>query len=98
MITMKLTNNPGYPTRNPNYLGTIHHQHCGVAASVNSDYNSTLEVRRYLCGLEPANYQVPAIRLAVKYDYIGCVNIDDVSDPDDPVIVWMYDSWNGINV
>lgn len=51
----------------------------------------------YLTGVKPPNYQVPAIRLAVKYDYIGCVNIDDVSDPDDPVIVWMYDSWTGFN-
>jgi hypothetical protein len=65
MITMELTNNPGYPTRNPNYLGTIHHQHCSVAASVNSDYYSTLEVRRYLCGLEPANYPAPALRCIV---------------------------------
>lgn len=62
VIKMQLTNNPGYPTRNPNYLGTIHHSEHGVAASVNSDYKSTWPVRRYLCGLEDANYPMPAIR------------------------------------
>jgi len=51
----------------------------------------------YVCGDRPANYPVPAIPLAVKYDYRGCVNIDDVTDPDDPIIVWMYDSWNQVN-
>lgn len=47
----------------------------------------------YLAGRTKANYPLPAIPLAVKYDYIGCVNIDDVSDPNDPVVVYMYDSW-----
>lgn len=48
---------------------------------------------RYRAGLERPNYPVPAIPLAVKYNYKGCVNIDDVTDPDDPVIVYFYDSW-----
>ena len=52
----------------------------------------------YLTGRKPPNYPVPAIPLAVKYDYVGCVNIDDVSDENDPVIVWMYDSWTQLNV
>jgi hypothetical protein len=47
----------------------------------------------YFRGYRPPNYQVPAIPLAVKYDYPGCVNIDNVSDPDDPFIVWFYNSW-----
>ena len=54
-------------------------------------------VIKYLTGKVKPNYPPPAIPLAVKYDYIGCVNIDDVTDPDDPVIVWMYDSWTGFN-
>lgn len=49
----------------------------------------------YLAGNKPPNYPVPAIPLAVKYDYIGCVNIDDVTDHNDPVIVYFYDSWRG---
>lgn len=61
MITIKLVNNPGYPTRNPDYLGTIHHTVHGVAASVNTDYGSTTLVRRYLCGLEKPNHPVPAL-------------------------------------
>lgn len=52
---------------------------------------------RYARGLEKPNYPVPAIPLAVKYDYVGCVNIDDVTNPDDPIIVWMYDSWDEVN-
>lgn len=53
----------------------------------------------YIKGTEYApHYPVPVIPLAVKYDYVGCINIDDVSDPDDPVIVYMFDSWTGLNV
>lgn len=51
----------------------------------------------YVYGLEPPNYPMPAIPLAVKYDYVGCLNIDDVSDPDDPIIVYGWDSWNETN-
>ena len=66
MIKLELHNDPGYPTTNPKYYGTIHHSRFGVtgygvSASVNCDYRSTLEVRRYLCGLEPPNFPVPAI-------------------------------------
>lgn len=66
MIKLELNNNPGYPTTNPEYYGTIHHSRFGVtgygvSASVNCDYRSTLKVRRYLCGLEPSNFPVPAI-------------------------------------
>ena len=67
MIKMKLTNNPGYPTTQPEYFGTIRHTINGVTASVNCDYASTLPVRRYLCGLEPRNYPVPA--LLIKFEY-----------------------------
>lgn len=51
----------------------------------------------YLAGRKEPNNSVPAIPLAVKYDYLGCVNIDDMSDPDDPIVVWLYDSWNNDN-
>lgn len=54
--------------------------------------------RLYKRGDMPANYPVPAVPLQVKYDYVGCVNIDDVTDPDDPVIVFMWDSWNKCRV
>lgn len=47
----------------------------------------------YFKGYRQPNYPVPAIPLEVKYDYVGCVNIDDVTDPKDPIIVWVYDSW-----
>lgn len=60
MIRIELTNNPGYPTRNPVYLGTVHHSTNGVAASVNSDYKSTWPVRRYMCGIELPNFPAPA--------------------------------------
>ena len=46
------------------YLGTIRHSQHGVAVGVCYDYKSTLPVRRYLCGLEPANYPVPTTRVA----------------------------------
>lgn len=49
-------------------------------------------------GWDEPNYPMPAIPLEVKYDYLGCVNIDDVSDEDDPIIVYMFDSWTGQNV
>src|SRR5882762_668600 len=78
MITMKLANNPGYPTHNPDYLGTIHHTENGVAASINSDYQSTWLVRRYMCGLEPNNYPLPAIRYEVEYIFeVGICYTDD---------------------
>lgn len=51
----------------------------------------------YLKGNKPPNYPMPAIPLQVRYDYIGCVNIDDVSDVNDPVIVYGWDSWNRVN-
>jgi hypothetical protein len=50
-------------------------------------------IKAYRLGKLKPNYPLPAIPLAVKYDYVGCVNIDNVSDPDDPIIVWMWDSW-----
>lgn len=52
----------------------------------------------YVLGKLPPHYPMPAIPLQVKYDYVGCVNIDDVTDKDDPVIVYMYDSWTKTNV
>jgi len=61
----------------------------------NRDYSSVAD---YAIGWRSPNYLMPAIPLQVKYDYIGCVNIDDVTDPDDPIIVWMYDSWTQRNV
>lgn len=73
-IKITLANSPGYPTKNPNYLGTIHHTKHGVAASINSDYNSTFPVRRYVCGLEPPNYPVPSTIATLQTDkatYIG---------------------------
>jgi len=46
-----------------------------------------------------ALYPVPAIPLQVKYDYVGCVNIDSHQyGEDDPVIVYMYDGWDGKEV
>lgn len=60
------------------HLGTVYHgisgygKH-GVAASIHQDFQSTLATRRYMCGLEPANYQVPArlddTRLTVLIDW-----------------------------
>jgi hypothetical protein len=47
----------------------------------------------YQNGWRKPNHPVPAIPLSVKYDFIGCVNIDDVRDPDIPIIVYMWDSW-----
>jgi hypothetical protein len=52
----------------------------------------------YYCGDTKPHYSVPAIPLIVKYDYVGCVNIDDVSNPDDPIIVYMWDNWNKTNL
>ncbi len=48
------------------------------------------------CELKP-HFPVPAIPLEVRYCYVGCVVIDDTTNPDDPVIVLGYDSWNRIN-
>lgn len=50
---------------------------------------------RYCHGQAEPHFPVPAIPLQVKYDYLGCVNIDDVTDPNDPVTVYFYDSWQG---
>lgn len=66
MITMRLNNNPGYPTTKPDYLGTVYRYRDGAfAVGVNSDYVSTSEVRRYLGGAEPPNYPMPALKLFV---------------------------------
>lgn len=43
------------------HIGTIRHVTNGVTASLNCDLPSTLATRRYACGLEPAQYPVPAI-------------------------------------
>jgi hypothetical protein len=69
MIKLELNNNPGYPTTNPEYYGTIHHSRFGVSASVNCDYRSTLKVRRYLCGLEPPNFPVPATTRTFRHSW-----------------------------
>lgn len=78
---------------------TVSHNKYGSFINVDS-HNERLSAldAHYAMGLFPPSYPVPAIPLKVKYDYIGCVNIDDVTDPDDPVIVWMYDSWTGFNL
>ncbi len=62
------------------------------------DDTDTNEDVLYKIACEEPNCPMPAIPLQVKYDYIGCVNIDDVTNPDDPIIVWMYDSWTQQNV
>lgn len=50
---------------------------------------------RYQTGAIAPRFPVPAVSLVVKYDYIGCVNIDTHQyGEDDPVIVYMYDSWS----
>lgn len=62
MITIKLLNSPGYPTRDASHFGTVwHYPDKAFAVSVNADYPSTLAIRRYLGGVEPPNYPVPAI-------------------------------------
>lgn len=53
----------------PKRIGTIHHSANGVAASLQYEYKSKLPIRRYLCGLEPPNYPMPAIQYRPKYDY-----------------------------
>jgi hypothetical protein len=68
----------------------LHTRKNGVQVYVTTAHRDRL----YKRGDMPANYPVPAIPLQVKYDYPGCVNVDDVTDRDDPVIVYFYDSWN----
>lgn len=47
----------------------------------------------YAHGDVPAHFPVPATPLAVRYDYEAVVTIDDVTDPEDPIVVWLYDGW-----
>ena len=70
MIHLKPVVNPGYGYLGQHhvYIGTVHHrQTLGPAVSMNCGYESNLLVRRYLCGLEPPNYPVPAIIYAPSF-------------------------------
>lgn len=56
----------------------------------------------YHCGYREGNYPVPAIPLRVvwpsdetKSGYKDMIYIDDVSDPDDPLMVCAWDFWPG---
>ncbi len=90
----------------PYFNGTIVHIDRGLNKPYARAYHGHVDRRyrlfhvdsEYACGRYPANYPMPAIPLQVKYNYIGCVNIDDMTDPDDPIIVWMWDSWTQRNV
>lgn len=58
---------------------------------------------RYVQGKEPARYQMPAIPLKVVWGthgqgYIGIVYIDELTDPNDPILVWGWDTWNQRNI
>lgn len=48
-------------------VAVINHRLGGVTASIHWNYKSRQDIRRYLCGLEPPNYPVPAIALTVEY-------------------------------
>lgn len=44
------------------YLGFVSHgRDNSVGAGIHQDFKSTLKTRRYMCGLEPPNYPMPAI-------------------------------------
>lgn len=64
-MTIRLELNP--LDKEPNYIGTITHARDGVAVGIHHNYMSKWPIRRYLCGLEPANYPVPAIRQGWDY-------------------------------
>jgi len=53
----------------PGYLGTVHHSANGVAAGIAyiAPFASNPKTRRYMCGLEPPNYPVPAIRQGFEF-------------------------------
>ena len=79
-----------YPLeQEPERIGTIHHSAHGVAASLKYEYKSKLAIRRYLCGLEPANYPVPATTGEVFLDPFGhCIGLEWAQDPDMYLAVW----------
>lgn len=50
------------------HLGTVHHNYNNIGVSINQDFKSTLATRRYMGGLEPPNYPMPAIRDVKTWD------------------------------
>lgn len=57
----------------------------------------------YLSGYRQPRYPMPAVPLKVVHctqheGYVGIVYIDDVSDPNDPVIVYGWDNWHKRNI
>lgn len=66
--------------------------------------NRTPREYRYMQGRETPNYPMPAIPLKVVWpdamNYMGykdMIYIDDVSEPDDPVMVCAWDFYLGAN-
>src|SRR5260221_5681519 len=54
----------------------------------------------YAIGWSKPNYPVPAIPLRIVYPHEGyadMIYIDDVTDPDDPIMVCAWDFWQGAN-